>query len=382
MNVVCSKNPQQLVFINDISRHKRTEELLHQNQDLLRILSQLAPLAMGSVTVNGDCIYVTEGWRTISGRSEEAALGVGWIECVHPDDYERVSVLWRQAIQAGTTFEAEYRLSLPDGGFKWVHCQCVPEKSAQGEVLGYAGLIIDITQRMNERDQLERLVHERTEQLLSMIVELTTTEERERQALSQELHDGLAQRLAVAKLKLSARVLDKNCHGLHCGLIREMETLVDEANEVVRSLSLQLSPPMLYEFGLMSALEWLADEMYRSYGLSVIVSGEGVPVAMDHTVLNQIFRATRELLINVGKHAQTDMADVIANCENGCLTISVMDAGVGFDPKLRITVSAKGGYGLFSVRQRMTCIGGDVQIDSRPGDGSLIVLSVPLESSQ
>lgn len=376
---VYSDGPHFLVLARNISKRKRAEELLNQNQAMLQTLAKVTPLAMCRVTAAGDCIHVNEGWHAISGRPQEDALGNGWLDCVHPDDRERVTLQWRQAVGAGAKFEAEYRLCRPEGEVRWVHCQSVPEKSDRGEVLAYVGVITDITRRMSERDQLEEMVRERTAQLLSMVMELTTTEERERSALSQELHDGLAQRLAIAKLRLSSLIPDERCLGGMCGLIAEMESLVDEANEVVRSLSLQLSAPLLHEFGLLSALEWLADEMYRSYGLTVVIGSDGVPMGINQTILNQVYRATRELLINVGKHAHADIAEVTVVCENDRLTVCVADAGVGFDPDIRVVASTKGGYGLFGVRQRMGFIGGDVQIDSRPGDGSLIVLSVPLE---
>ncbi|MFA6311565.1 MAG: cache domain-containing protein [Sterolibacterium sp.] len=231
-------------------------------------------------------------------------------------------------------------------------------------------------------DRLEHQVNERTAQLRAMAIELSLVEERERQGLAQDLHDGLGQTLAIAKLRLSALEppQEEECQ-FSAELKQEIasiEALLDEANRTVRSLSLHMSPPVLRDLGLASSLQWLADEMHRSYGLRVNLHLDQLPDQLDEHVLTLVFRATRELLINVARHACVDVADVAASCEDGHLVIVVSDSGAGFDPANVLHPSTKGGYGLFSVRERINYIGGDVQIDASPGDGTVVVLTVPL----
>ncbi|MCX7172925.1 MAG: histidine kinase [Proteobacteria bacterium] len=231
-------------------------------------------------------------------------------------------------------------------------------------------------------DRLEHQVQERTVQLRAMATELTMVEERERQTLAQDLHDGLGQTLAIAKLKLSALEPPHEDCLFPEELKQEItaiEALIDDANKTVRSLSLQLSPPVLRDLGLGASLEWLADEMHRSYGLRVNLHLGDLARPLDENVLNLVFRATRELLINVARHAFVDSADVTATYEEDHLVISVTDSGAGFDAQQGSMPSAKGGFGLFSVRERIHFIGGDVQIDTSPGDGTIVVLMVPLK---
>jgi signal transduction histidine kinase len=239
----------------------------------------------------------------------------------------------------------------------------------------------DITERMEQRDWLERQVLERTAQLRAMAVDLTAAEERERHSVAQDLHDGLGQILAVAKLKHSALDFRQQPESSGKSLpqeVKEIEALLGQANHTMRSLSLQLSPPVLRELDLLAALHWLADEVERSFGLRVNLSDDGSPKPLDENMLKVVFRAARELLINAAKHSQADAVDVEALCEDGHLVLSVADTGVGFSLRSVPPPSARGGYGLFSVRDRLGFIGGTVQIDSSPGNGTVVVIRVPL----
>jgi len=227
--------------------------------------------------------------------------------------------------------------------------------------------------------KLEQQVRERTTQLSALTMEVTLAEERERQMLAQDLHDDLGQVLAIAKLKLTA--LEAPSGGDwddQLRQIKEVEAMIDQANRSVRSLSLQLSPPVLHQLGLVAALEWLAEEIQRSYGLSVLVRDDAQDKPLDQISSYMLFRAVRELLINVAKHAGVKHAEVSIEVVDGCLILSVSDSGAGFDATKQVVPSAGGGYGLFSVRERISHIGGEVQIDSIPGDGTVVVLILPL----
>ena len=232
------------------------------------------------------------------------------------------------------------------------------------------------------QEHLEELVQERTAQLLAMSIELGKTEERERQAVAQDLHDGLGQTLAVARLKLSViDISPENSHRLQAEL-KFIEDLIDKANRSVRSLSLQLSPAMPETLELAPALEWLAETMQHAYGLRVHVSVVELPSRLSETTVSTVIRATRELLVNVARHSHATEAELTTMCRDGRMIISVTDSGIGFEAEERPKPSEKGGFGLFSVRERISYIGGELFIDSSPGDGTVAVLSVPIKVNQ
>jgi signal transduction histidine kinase len=231
-------------------------------------------------------------------------------------------------------------------------------------------------------ESLEQQVQERTAELRALTVELTMAEERERHLIAQDLHDDLGQVLAMAKLKLTA-LETADASGWPDDLkvqIKDIEGMIDRANTSVRSLSLQLSPPVLHQLGLIPALEWLSEEMQRAYGLRVRVVDDGKPKPLAEALRNTVFRAVRELLINVWKHADVDAAKVSVSIDGGRLLVVVSDNGAGFDLAKPMTQSATGGYGLFSVRERVGFMGGEMHIDSKPGKGTRVALSLPLET--
>ena len=153
--------------------------------------------------------------------------------------------------------------------------------------------------------------------------------------------------------------------------------MIDRSSQSVRSLSTQLSPPVLYQLGLGPALEWLAEEIQRNYGLLVTLHLADM-APLDETLGNTLFRIVRELLINIWKHAKVDSASVVVSVDplSGQLELSVSDDGVGFDVTQALEPSAKNSYGLFSIRQRLGFIGGSMFIDSAPGAGTTVMLTL------
>lgn len=249
----------------------------------------------------------------------------------------------------------------------------------------------DLTERkrteaelQRHRQDLEALVVERTAQLRSLAAELTIAEERERRSIAQDLHDDLGQTLSVIKLRLtSLDISDRTAWTGDLTLqIQQLENMVDRANRSIHSLSIQLSPPMLYESGLVTALEWLSEEMLHTYGLNAHIYCDGTPPLLDATLSSLLFRIVRELLINVSKHAMVDAAEVTIVSGGNNLVITVADDGIGFDGEQWLTPSADGGYGLFSVRERVHYFGGDLEIDSQPGSGTMVVMTLPLDRAK
>lgn len=230
---------------------------------------------------------------------------------------------------------------------------------------------------------LETTVAHRTAELRSVAMQLLVTEAQERRTIASDLHDDLGQNLAIIKLKLSAIELPAagkdSVDGHYCRQqLQEVQTIVDRSSKSLRSLSTQLSPPMLSQFGLGAALEWLAEEMQRNFGLIVNLHLDDI-APLEETTGNTLFRMVRELLFNSCKHAQVNEASVILSmdADSGRLEITVADDGVGFDLTQAQAPSGENSYGLFSINQRISFIGGTMTIDSQPGSGTAVTLTLP-----
>lgn len=226
-------------------------------------------------------------------------------------------------------------------------------------------------------ESLEMRVRERTSRLRALTAELALTEEQERRTLAQDLHDGLGQFLAILKIKLTS-IKESERRGTLKRAFREIEDLVDQANRSVRSLMLQLSPAVLQALGLTPALEWLAEEMERVYKLNVHIETDGTQIALDEPAKTTIFRAVRELLINVAKHANCDIVRVVCAQDAGRIRISVSDRGHGFIyDETAMPRPGESGFGLLSIKDRIEYIGGDVTIVTAPGRGTTVVIDFP-----
>ena len=179
-------------------------------------------------------------------------------------------------------------------------------------------------------------------------------------------------------LKLHTAVLGRNERDKVKKATREITELIDESIAACRSLTAELSPPILHEGGLNAGMEWLARWMAHKQHLHVDLEMDTIePLTEATNVL--LFESVRELLLNAVKHAKTHSVRVRLRSAEGLLQLVVSDEGIGFDPKtLPPAGESGGGFGLFSITERLQLIGGKVQIDSSPGKGSRFVLSVPV----
>lgn len=266
----------------------------------------------------------------------------------------------------------------------------LPYRTAEHKIDGVVVNFSDITETRRiaaltleasqERGRvLEDRVSAAAVQLRALSAELSLAEEREREAIARDLHDNLAQVLHVAKLKIGALASAPGAEAARAAL-KDLDMLMTHAETSVRSLMSQLNPPVLSELGLVPALHWLAEELQRSYGLAVEVRDDGAAKPLARTTRLVAYRAVRELLINVAKHAGVGQAQVDARAAAGAMIVTVRDTGKGFDPAL-VMGPARKGLGLLSVRERMGFIGGRVEICSAPGQGTEVALTVPLEAA-
>jgi light-regulated signal transduction histidine kinase (bacteriophytochrome) len=224
-------------------------------------------------------------------------------------------------------------------------------------------------------EELERRVAVRTEQLRRTVSELEEAEERERRQIATDLHDDLGQTLAAARIRLAALC----AHGDDevRTTAEKVAALIDRATLSTRSLAAQLAPAVLHELGLGPALDVLAEEIDHVFGLKVDVADDGGEKPLSHAVRSILYRAVRELLINVAKHARTHVARVDARVVDGQIVVRVSDSGVGYD-RAASERAGRHGRGLAMLRERLSLVGGSADIRSVPGHGTVAVLCAPL----
>lgn len=207
---------------------------------------------------------------------------------------------------------------------------------------------------------------------------MTLAEQRERKRLAQVLHDHIQQLLVGAKIRLA--ILGRMETRELQRAAKDVDELLNQAIDASRSLTAELSPPILHEAGLAAALDWLASWMKDQHGLVVKVSidAQANPGQEDVSVL--LFQSVRELLFNVVKHAQVKTARLEMSRRGDRLEVVVSDEGVGFDPsQVHHEKRSAASFGLFSIRERLGLLGGIMKIESAVGRGSRFTLAAPLQ---
>ena len=233
--------------------------------------------------------------------------------------------------------------------------------------------------------QLNARLDRRASQLQRLVAELSNTEERERAHLAQVLHDDLQQILVGAKFGLSS--LNTICRSCPQDQTRvgeqtlAVQRLLDRAIETSRSLSHELSPSVLHQEGLVPALSWLSDNMRSRYGLQVSIEVSGAARNCGETLRVLLFRIAQELLFNVVKHADVHEARLQIATGQQHVRLEVQDHGCGFDCEEHGKGDSGPGFGLLSIKERVGLLGGQVEIDSRIDEGTLVRITVPMALS-
>ena len=231
-----------------------------------------------------------------------------------------------------------------------------------------------------ERHRAAQLrIEEDQSRLRQLATELSLAEARERRAIAVALHDDIIQEFAFIKLRVAQFRGDAVFYGFERNL-EEILALLERAIQQVRRLTFDLSPPVLYDLGLAAALEWLAERCLQRHGLRValdlrLARPDPLPEALRVTV----YKCVQELLTNVVKYAQVDATRVLLRQADGSLILEVADAGRGFDAERLPDPAATGGFGLFSIRERLRSFGGEMTVRSAPGAGTTVRLTLPLE---
>jgi PAS domain S-box-containing protein len=235
----------------------------------------------------------------------------------------------------------------------------------------------NLQKEIRVRRNAEKKLLDYHKQLQSLASQMSLIEEREKRRIATELHDCIGQTLALAKIKLG--LLNKLAPSAELkSNTREILHLIEQTIKETRTLTFELSPPILYELGFDQAIKWLIDQIREKYGIKTTLIDDGSDKPFDSNIRFFLFQAVRELMINISKHAQSDTAKITLTRLKDRLKISVIDYGIGFSD----TVPRKSGFGLFNIRERMNHVNGKFNLSSTPGQGTVVTLEAPFDLSE
>jgi PAS domain S-box-containing protein len=359
-------------------------ELLGKNQELDAII-HTAPDIIFSRKADGSRDYISDRFYDFTGAIPGTAEGFGWLEYVHPEDSDKAMKEWTRCVESGADYETEYRLRSEDGNYRWFRARAVPIRD-DGKIGKWYGTCSDIHDskllEQSIRDsaaQLERMVDRRTDELRRLSVRLMTLQDQERRRIARDLHDGLGQELAVAKMVLDKMIMQKSAQPPD-EMWAQASTIVDRAIQQVRTMSHLLHPPLLDEVGLLSALSWYVEGLAKRSGIetSLDVQPADFP-RLGSEVETAVFRIVQEALTNVFRHAGAHKVGISLTRKNGLIVVAVRDDGKGIGKKIVDLEPDSVGVGIGGMKQRAKEFGGQLRLTNAE-PGTLVELTIPYTS--
>jgi PAS domain S-box-containing protein len=298
-----------------------------------------------------------------------------FFDICHPQDRPIVEDFLMTEAAADRFYHLDFRIVRKDGQIRWISHNGQPVYGVDGSWRGRRASNRDITGRKEVEDRL--LAYQR--QLRSLASELSLAEERERRTIAVDLHDTVGHTLAMCQIKINQLQM-KTTDPKSAQTLEEVVNLIESAISDTRSLTMEISPPSLYELGLEAALDELAQQIQDEHGIHTEFLDDGLPKPLGNDARVALYRAARELMINVVKHAEATRMMVSLRTHGDRIIIEVADDGQGFDMGAVHAESFKSkSFGLFSIRERIRYMGGEIRMDSKKGDGCSVVISAPLE---
>lgn len=363
-------------LIQDLTERKQAEEELRESRDKLSMIITGADVGTWDWNIQAGTVDVNDRFCTMLGY-EPGTFGNDvrrFFDSLHPDDLKKVNQLVDAHFAGESEFyRCDFRLRTVGGSYKWIHdAGRLIERDNKGRPLRMVGIHVDI----NDRKLADEALHAHRQALRNLAAELSLTQEKERRQIADDLHDHIGQNLVLAKMKLGE--LNALLPVQHSASIEQIRTVLDQSIKDTRSLIQDLCPQVLYELGLEAAIDWLVEQTQAKYGLGCMAEIKPLPrpIREDRRVI--LFQAVRELLVNVAKHARATQAKVTFQGDGARVRIQVADDGRGFDPSLLTLPNSTGkGFGLFSIRERLALLGGELKIDSVPGQGTTATVTMP-----
>ncbi|TAN40881.1 MAG: PAS domain S-box protein [Nitrospirae bacterium] len=371
-----------VAFHHDISDRRKSETALRESEERYKRLLGSVTDYIYTVTVeDGQAVATShgEGCHAVTGYSSaqfQADPGL-WYRMIHEADRGQVLENARRIIAGMRTEPLEHRIIHSSGSIRWVLSTLVPLFGKHGQLIEYDGLISNITERKMLEEQLNAAWETEALNLKLFFRLLIETQEKERWSIARELHDEIGQ--SLTGLKLSVESIAGSLPSDQADDMKAIEVSLGEMLDVVRTMSLNLRPVMLEDFGLVSSLQWYFDRYESQTGIAVTFRQTAADRRFGQQKEIALYRITQEALANVARHAGVKSVLVELTGGQDLISLRIQDTGRGFDT---MRASSSFSSGLSIMRERTLIENGKFTLSSSPERGTEIIAAIPLDNGE
>ncbi|MBI2807435.1 MAG: PAS domain S-box protein [Planctomycetes bacterium] len=373
-----------LLTKHDVTERKWAVEALRQSEQQMRLFMEATSDAVWNWDLTTGKVARSSRFKMAFGYSdlEVDSTITWWEDRLHPDDRANVFSTFQNTVASGGhACSYDYRFRRKDGTYAVINDRAYIVRDAHGNPLGAIGAMTDVTERKQaeaEREHLFQQVVAARVWSQDLSRRLMQAQEDERRYLSRELHDQIGQALTGLIMTLEGATSEPDA--LRLGrLIKEALAIASQVLQQVRTLSLDLRPALLDEFGLVDALEWYLDRLAQRAQFTFQFSRGPVKLSLPPEVQVACFRVAQEALTNVARHARARKVYVGLRQNAEEIELVIRDDGDGFDVSAARARARRGGsLGLLGMTERASLLGGWLEIVSAPGGGTTVTARFPL----
>lgn len=355
-------------------RIKNAEDMLKKEIQKYRIMAETLPDAVVTINLNEEITYLSPRVVDLFRLKKDINYtSTNALSLLFSNETEIVKQMLSEVLVMGKKTDIEVPLITKNGILFNAELSAALITDEVNNPSEFIIVIKDVTEKKLSQSKL--LNYQQNLKLLNK--SLTIAEEKERKEIAVNLHDGIGQTLSLARMNLTSIPKSKLSDDVRL-LVNESSKLIDDAISETRSITLDLSPPILFELGLIAALQWKLKQVGEKHGFKTSLNVGDHSLSPSHEIKILLYRVVSELLANVIKHSKADTLEMEYYVKNNKLTISLKDNGVGFERNTESFLANNGGYGLFSIKERLDSIQGSLTISSELHIGTKVIISISI----
>lgn len=365
-------------LVLDVTERKMAEDNLKINELRLKEAQAITHISHWEVDLNSEAqIWSDEMYRILGlDKNEVSPTRELFMSLIHPGDFEELNTKISEAYYYLKSSGANFRFIRPDGSIRHGRSEWRVEYDENQKPARLYGIFQDIT----EAKEAEIELRNTNEELHTLSQHLQSVREEERIHIAREIHDELGQQLTGLKMNIAwLHKTLKTANDLVKEKLAGAIELIDETVKSVRRISASLRPSMLDDLGLLAALEWHSKEVEKRSEIKVNFEAPVQEPELSIAAATGIFRIFQELLTNAVRHANAHLINATLQLKGDVLLLVVADDGAGMDLSAG---RAKKTLGLLGIKERTFLLGGKFDLQSQPGKGTVVTISIPLSNNK